>query len=826
MILDYTSHSNPLPFTQQVSHSFTSELQWSPNFLISVVLKGNISIHYRNHTRDFATNDYFFFPPFELFSFPQAEAETRVLTFSVDADFINHLCPDIDSLILQQSHLSCNLNNETYLRICRGFSAIIFNNLKNETCSRLKLLEAITDILITLFETYGIKNEDAVRHEYATDRVIAILHYINEHYTSRITVGDIADYLGIHPQYFSSFFSKNFHTGFVDYLTTFRINRSLERLVYSDDSILTIALDYGFSNHKTYAAAFRRLYQMSPTEYRREHSLQAVPKETAGSGATETDFGIFSYFRQFLATDSYMLSPGRSLQKRQTISLDASALLHTAHHTRHECFLTIGRAYACLRSEVQQQIIQAKKDFPFSHIRLRDIFSDDLYVYYEDADKEPIINWQSLDSVFDFLLSLGLKPFPEIGYMPEKLASKKQYSGWQYHPNISYPKSLDKWTYLLRSFLLHYIDRYGIAELRNWYFDFWTCPDLKIKNAYWHESMEDFFDFYKASYDVFQEIDGSLRLGSPNFSTIHGFPWYEAFFQYCYANHLYPAFISAHIYGSEQKGDDVLFHDFNEISNIDFSISNQNLVAGYLEQLHQIMNRFGFRSLEVIVSDWSLSFVPKDLIRDTCYMGPYIAHTYAQTMELARALCYWSLSDIHEDFFPESTLFRGGPGMMDYHGLKKASYNTMVLLGKLGRQVLKQGENYLFVRKENTYQLLVYNLIAFDYLYSLIDQSAMDATHRYNIYANTEDLFLNIMLPLPKGTYYIKKYEVNRSYGSAYDIWGEMGFPAVLSKDMEDYIRESSVPHLSYALQDVENTLILDEKVPAHGVMLLEIIPK
>ncbi len=826
MILDYTSHPNSLPFTQKVFHNYTSELQWAPDFLISVVLKGSLSIHYRNHTRSFSANDFFFFSPFELFSYTQALPETRVLTFSVDADFINRLCPDIDSLILQQSHLSYNPGSEIYLRICRNFSTIIFNNLKNETCSKLKLLEAITDILITLFEAYGIKYEDAVRHEYATDRVIAILHYINEHYMERITVSDIAGHLGIHPQYFSSFFSKNFHTSFVDYLATFRVNHSLERLLYSNDSILTIALDYGFSNHKTYASAFRRLYQMSPTEYRKANRSQHERNRGEEEGTSENDFGIFSYFRQFLTEDGNPPSLGNSLQKRQTISLDAAALLRTASHPRHECFLTVGRAYACLRSEVQQQIIQAKKDYPFSYVRLRDIFSDDLYVYYEDNDKEPLINWQSLDSVFDFLLSLGLKPFPEIGYMPEKLAAKKQYSGWQYHPNISVPKSMEKWKLLLRSFLLHYIDRYGAAELRSWYFDFWTCPDLKIKNAYWHESMEDFFAFYKASYDTFQEVDGSLHLGSPNFSTLHGFPWYEAFFQYCYANHIYPAFISTHIYGCEQKNENPHLLGFQEVDSTDFSITNQNLVAEYLELLHQIMNRYGFRALDVIVSDWNLTFLPKDLLRDTCYMGPYIAHTYCQTLYLARALCYWSLSDIHEDFFPESTLFRGGPGMMDYHGLKKASYNTIVLLGKLGQQILKKGDNYLFTKKENTYQLLIYNLVAFDYMYSLIDQSAIDATHRYNIYANTENLYCNIIIQLPKGTYYIRKYEVNRSYGSAYDIWGEMGFPSVLSRDMEDYIRESSIPHLSYSLQDVENTLILDETVPAHGVLLLEIVPK
>ena len=65
-----------------------------------------------------------------------------------------------------------------------------------------------------------------------------------------------------------------------------------------------------------------------------------------------------------------------------------------------------------------------------------------------------------------------------------------------------------------------------------------------------------------------------------------------------------------------------------------------------------------------------------------------------------------------------------------------------------------------------------------------------------------------------------------RAFGSAYDMWGEMGFPSTLSKDMEEHLKKDSVPKVSYSLQNVSEALILDELVPAHGIMLLEITPK
>lgn len=827
MILDYVSRTGALPFEQQIAQNFTSELQWSPNFMVGIILEGALSIHYGNHTRQFALHDIFFFPPFDTFSFVRSEARTRALLLMVHADYISSLCPDVRRLFLHQNHVSADLNSSVYTGICEDLATIIFNNLKRELCSKMKLLSAMTHIITTIFENYGVLMDEALQADYSRDRSIRILEYIKNHYRDRLTVTEIAAHLGLHPQYFSTLFHREFGTGFVEYLTAYRINQSIADLLNSGDSILDIAVSHGFGSHKTYATAFRRLYGCSPTEYRKTHRgiPDSEPADAMDPDAIQDTIGVFSFFRQFLHKDHARPATG-FVRHRQTLELDTSALNPKAVVMEQERYLSVGRAFACLRSEVQEQIRQAKKDYDFDFLRFRDIFSDDLYVYYEDENRNALYSWQSLDCVFDFILSLGLRPFPEIGYMPKLLASRKQYAGLQYRPNTSAPRSLSRWKELIRHFLMHYAERYGIGELRRWRFDFWTSPDLQIKDPYWSDSMEDFFQFYRVTWDAFRELDEGLLLGTPNFSALNGYPWYEAFFQFCYTNRIYPSHVSVHIYGAELKNAASAHHTFREVRAGDYSISDQDYIGKQLAHIHQIMNRLGFRSLDVIISDWNLSFLPKDLIRDTCYMGPYICHTVIQNLALYRGHCFWSLSDIHEDAFPESRMFTGGPGMLDYHGLKKASYNAIVLLGRLGSRVLRVGGNYIFTREGSRYQLLIYNLAAFDYMFSLIDSSAIDSSHRYSIYASSDSLYFNIAVTLPKGTYYIKKSEVNRRYGSAYDLWGDIGAPPVLHKDIEDYIRESSVPHVTYTVQHVEHTLLLDEEIPCHGVMLLEIMPR
>lgn len=831
MLSDFSSEPSILPFSQQIWEHFSPELRWSQDMIIGILIRGNLSISFENTIRSYSTHDIFFFMPFETYSVINSDADAKVLCLNINSDFIQKMVSNTEPLHFRQHHISHDLRNTVYYNLCCDFSTIIFNNLKNDTCAKFRMLGAVTNILITLFENYGVKAENDITHDYATNRIINILNFINEHYTEKLTVKDISNYLGIHPQYFSAFFTKHFHTGFIEYLTAFRINASLNALIYSNKSILELALENGFTNHKTYAAAFRKLYHQSPTAYRKNKSpvsFDDFNSSISNDSGSDNEYKLLAYFRQFLNEDNHaVFSNERNfIEKQQTLNFNPEQLSRHSFYRSPLHFFSAGRAFACLRTDLQQQIIQANKDLKIDYLRIRDIFSDALYVYYETDDKKPMFNFQALDNVFDFILSQGIKPFPEIGYMPEKLAAKKQYAGLQFHPNVSAPKSPENWKALIRSFLSHCIDRYGIKEVSTWYFDFWTAPDLNLKMSYWNESMTSFFDFYHATYNVFQEISPRLRLGTPNFSTIFGYPWYEAFFEYCHAHKIDPAYISFHVYGCIHTHDTMSSRDFNTINSNDFSIMNQNQVYEFLEKLHHIMAKHSFSHKEIIASDYNLNFMPRDLIRDTCYMGPYIAHTTFQTMKQVKGLCYWCLSDIHEDAYHSGNLFWGGPGLLDYHGLKKASYNTLVLLGRLGDKVLEYGKNYMLSQKGDVYQLFLYNLVEFDNLYSHMDQSMLDNTHRYNIFSNDESINFNIVLQLPKGTYYVKKMEVNRNYGSAYDIWGQMDYPENLSKEIEDYLRDSSIPHVSYTVQEVNTSLILDETIPAHGLLLLEIQKK
>lgn len=94
------------------------------------------------------------------------------------------------------------------------------------------------------------------------------LKYIDKHYKDELSVDIICQKVNFSKFYFCKIFKE--HTGktLYQYLTEYRINKSKEYLTYSKLSIHSIATKVGFKNPLTYSRCFKKLTDMTPSEYR------------------------------------------------------------------------------------------------------------------------------------------------------------------------------------------------------------------------------------------------------------------------------------------------------------------------------------------------------------------------------------------------------------------------------------------------------------------------------------------------------------------------------------------------------------------------------
>jgi xylan 1,4-beta-xylosidase len=142
--------------------------------------------------------------------------------------------------------------------------------------------------------------------------------------------------------------------------------------------------------------------------------------------------------------------------------------------------------------------------------------------YTEDADGNPIYDWTIVDRIFDTYIQRGMKPYVEIGFMPEALSSKPApyrhrwrpeggygdiFTGWAYPPT-----DYHKWRELVYRWVSHCVERYGRAEVESWYWELWNEPDI----GYWQGTAEEYRKLYDYTADGVKRALPTARIGGPH----------------------------------------------------------------------------------------------------------------------------------------------------------------------------------------------------------------------------------------------------------------------------------------------------------------------
>ena len=97
--------------------------------------------------------------------------------------------------------------------------------------------------------------------------------YIHEHYSdASISLGTLAELLGISQSYLSTQFKKSMGQSFVDYLNEYRVSQSCWLLRMTEITVEDIGFRCGFSNSKSFIRVFKKYRDLTPGEYRKTYA--------------------------------------------------------------------------------------------------------------------------------------------------------------------------------------------------------------------------------------------------------------------------------------------------------------------------------------------------------------------------------------------------------------------------------------------------------------------------------------------------------------------------------------------------------------------------
>src|ERR1700733_2692508 len=161
----------------------------------------------------------------------------------------------------------------------------------------------------------------------------------------------------------------------------------------------------------------------------------------------------------------------------ETVVVDPAAAAHPFPHYWEQMFGS-GRAILSLRDSYRRDLRDVKGATDFRYLRFHAIFHDEVGVYDEDARGNAVYNFSYVDQIYDGLLQSGVRPFVELSFMPRKLAAEQIMNPFWYRPIISPPRDWNRWGDLISHFAQHLVDRYGINEVSQWYFEVWNEPNI------------------------------------------------------------------------------------------------------------------------------------------------------------------------------------------------------------------------------------------------------------------------------------------------------------------------------------------------------------
>ncbi len=811
------NQANQIFFGQTILKNPDADIRLSGNIKICMVLSGNCQIQYRAVNQYAKTNDIFFFSSDEPYAILGMGGMLAVYELEIFPEYFRTFCPELMNLNFEIFHISHNTYDKIYQQICQILAGIVFSGMSSGSAAGLKQMTGVNQLVILLSEQFGtLQKRSENSNDYVRQRMSQALRYIHDHYKERLTLDDVSGYLGLHPQYFSTFFKKHFHMGFLDYVNLYRVNQSLAELIDPSKTILDIALNCGFNSHKTYSNAFKKAYGQLPSQFR----VQMRSSDNRKEEGTEEWLTYFQFLRNYLEQPQPVLE----IAPQKTLLLDMDlAKASVLEHEDRLRIISVGSGFFLTQKKMTEQLTQLAEECRFEYIHFRDIFSDLLKVYTDMGTDGPLYYWDELDTILETILRLGMFPFIEIGYMPRDLAAHRSELGYSYHPCMSAPKSCEKWSDLVRSFLEHCLNRYGRECVQKWKFDFWSSANIQFEHGYWVNDQKKFFDLYRLTWEAFQSVDPDLELGSPNFSLPSGVDWYEAFIFYCKEHAIRPAFLAIHLYScmDDPEAGEIFPHPPTTYNYL--VLTNTDYTKNILFFLKEMLKKMHMEGLPIIATEWNITYYLLDLIRDTAFMAPYIMHIYRLTIGLTRGTAWFALSDINDQTRPSELPFPGGSGIFDTNGIPKPSYYALYLLHRLDRDVIAMGDSFLITRAEGSYHILIYNLAEYDKDMEKNELDFMSDTHRYQVFTATDTISFHGVFAVEKGSYILKKYQLDREHGSVFDLWKKMGSPDMFSEDVCRYLKHVAVPLMEVETMASTESLVIEGEVPPHGVLLIEI---
>ncbi len=455
-----------------------------------------------------------------------------------------------------------------------------------------------------------------------------------------------------------------------------------------------------------------------------------------------------------------------------------------------------GRMGLALHQEYLDQLKLTQDAIGFSYIRGHGLFCDDMAIFqaYEDEQGERHVeyNFTYLDRVMDAYFKLNIKPFLELGFMPQKLASGSQ-TIFYWKGNVTPPKDYGEWEALIKALIEHLMVRYGVDEVASWPVEVWNEPNLP---GFWKDAdLEEYLKLYDMSVRAVKAILPQMRVGGPAVcGTENCHHFIKTFLTYCDEHDVPLDFVTRHAYMAEtpeHKGHYV-YHSMRTVDS---------LMAEMMDSRRLIDSFPRYKGMEMHITEFNTSYSPQCPIHDTNYNAAIVAGLLSRLGDVAASYSYWTFGDVFEESGVPFTPFHGGFGLLANGGIEKPTFRVFEFFKKLTGECVYRSDNALITRQpDGNYRGVCWQI------------------------GGEESLKISAKLPARDGAYVLLKKCVDEQSCNPRKTWHEMGQPSNPSQEQVNFIKQCARPHHhSQSIESQNGEAVIEMALEPNAVMYFEL---